>query len=1236
MRVVIAISLLFIWLSEAFAADERGPGHGNHQIHEVVFEPTKGRFFRFVATSENSGRDGEISVADFQLLGAADGGPVNREAWQIRDYSGRGLPAVAAIDESLESVWVSKVEPPHYLEFDLGGVVNMSGFRYLPGKNFGAAQDYAVYVSADGSAWGDPIMRGQLVPRADGADEATSAGAPAPIALVKQEFTPEGMVYGPVAIDVDTRNRVYVAETYRYNGRGVIDNRGKKRREEDDLKTNRLNDRRANQDAWLADGELGLQDADFFTKYSEKVSLFEDVDGDGYADRRKVVADEFNNVLDGAAAGVLVRGDDLYFANIPSIWKLSDTNDDDVSDRRQELSRGYGVRTGWYGHDLHGLTWGPDGRLYFSIADRGFDVKSQEGKVFHGPNTGAVFRCWADGSQLELVAQGLRNPQELAFDELGYLFTGDNNCDAGDRARLVYVVEGGDSGWRVSVQSLADRGPWKSEAMWEMPREEEALQPAWMLPPVAHINSGPSGLAHYPGVGLPEAFGDYFFLCDYRGGRGSLQAFRVEMAGASFVMRGHHTFHDGPAVSDVCFGYDGRIYLSEWGPGWGISPEAKIYTLAHTASQETEVVGEVQSWFHRGLDRFSSSRLAELLSHRDQRVRYEAQRLLVDREEVDTFERVLARSTVRLARLHAVWGVGQLARKNPVSIQVLIPHLKDPDPEVLSRLIRVGAEHGLQEAGDTALEALGAVNHPRLRFHAAYAVGRLRPEGALESLIQFVNSNHDLDLYLRHAAVMGLVALQEDDSLLGQALASQSEALRLATVLVLRRRDDSRVVEFLSDASASVATEAARAIYDREISRGMTSLASALVADQMIPEPFLRRALHANFQLGKEPEAERLCQFALAENQPIEFRAKALDLLLNWDTPPNREGVWGRWRPFVRASGNLAKLPVRSHLQKLLELDNPELQMLAQRLDALYGAEKTPRELAALVMNDSAVESLRVEALLALESSQEAQRELYEETCPKAMAVSHSAVLRAAAVLSWARVKGDEAALIVRSVIREGKTALEKQGAVRATTALDAATQREFIREWMVALEAGKLDPEIQLDVFESAETSKEPALAEKAKDYREKVGMAGIQKLSLYGGSVEAGRIIYETNLAAQCMRCHALLGKGGDVGPALDGVARRRKPEELLRSVVDPQADIAPGYGVQTVTLKSGDYVAGTVVSEDEVSVTICENGQLRLLSRNDIAERSQVVSGMPPAGLVLQPRELRDLLAFLQSLE
>src|SRR5256886_9987565 len=252
----------------------------------------------------------------------------------------------------------------------------------------------------------------------------------------------EPMLANPVAFNFDEKGRAYVCETFRLNA-GVDDIRGIMDWLDEELACRTTDDRLAEMKRHL--GDRFAQ----YSEYSERIRRIEDRDGDGKADHATVFADGFNTPLDGIAAGVLARQGAVWYANIPNLWLLRDTNGDGVADFRQSLHYGLGVRVGFLGHDAHGVHFGPDGKIYFSIGDRGSNVKLAEGRSVGDPDTGCVFRCSPDGSELEGFAFGLRNPQDLVFDQHGNLFTGDNNSDSGDQARWVYVVEGGDSGWRV-------------------------------------------------------------------------------------------------------------------------------------------------------------------------------------------------------------------------------------------------------------------------------------------------------------------------------------------------------------------------------------------------------------------------------------------------------------------------------------------------------------------------------------------------------------------------------------------------------------------------------------------------------------------------------------------------------------------------------------------------------------------------------------------------------------------
>src|SRR5262249_10472186 len=152
-----------------------------------------------------------------------------------------------------------------------------------------------------------------------------------------------------------------------------------------------------------------------------------------------------------------------------------------------------------------------------------------------------------------------------------------------DRARVVHVVEGGDSGWRVGYQYLekpVSRGPWNAEKLWQPAPANTA---AYLLPPLTNLSDGPSGLTFDPGVTLlPPRFKDHFFLADFRGGAGQsgVRSFAVEPDGASFKVVDAQQPIWSVLATDVDFGPDGALYVSDWVDGWNTTGKGRIWRFA--------------------------------------------------------------------------------------------------------------------------------------------------------------------------------------------------------------------------------------------------------------------------------------------------------------------------------------------------------------------------------------------------------------------------------------------------------------------------------------------------------------------------------------------------------------------------------------------------------------------------------------------------------------------------------
>src|ERR1051326_3094487 len=183
-----------------------------------------------------------------------------------------------------------------------------------------AAQDQ---LGGGGSTQGKPY----IAPASDEAKLAIKRFQPAP-GLKVDLWAAEPLLANPVAFCFDEQGRAYVCETFRL-GAGVDDIRGIMDWLDEELASRSVDDRLSEMKRHL--GDRFPQ----YSEHSERISLLEDRDGLGKADQASVFAEHFNDPLDGIGAGVLARQGDVWYANIPNLWLLRDTNNDGVADFRK-------------------------------------------------------------------------------------------------------------------------------------------------------------------------------------------------------------------------------------------------------------------------------------------------------------------------------------------------------------------------------------------------------------------------------------------------------------------------------------------------------------------------------------------------------------------------------------------------------------------------------------------------------------------------------------------------------------------------------------------------------------------------------------------------------------------------------------------------------------------------------------------------------------------------------------
>jgi putative membrane-bound dehydrogenase-like protein len=967
-----------------------------------------------------------------------------------------------------------------------------------------------------------------------------------------------------------------------------------------------------------------------------RILRLEDADGDGRFDRSTVFADKMM-----FPEGTLWHDGSLYVAAPPSIWKLTDTDNDGVADQREEWFQGKTL-TGC-ANDLHGPYLGLDGFIYWckgAFAEQRYERSGLRPLVTKASH---IFRCRPDRSGFEhVMTGGMDNPVDVVFTAGGervFTTTFLQNPAGGKRDGLIHAVYGGVYGKQHDVV-------------------ENHIRTGELLPPLSHLGpAAPCGLTRYRGSQFGDGWNDNLFACLFN--LHKVTRHSVSYVGATlgtrdedFLVSDNIDFHPTDIVCDA----DGSLVVVNTG-GWYklCCPTSQlwkpdilgaIYRVRRIgATVPADPRGQKIEWNKLGPDA-----LAALLADPRPAVRERATQRLAKRgavavpplarlaanpasQEAATRQPVIREAATREAatREAAVWALTRI--DSPTARSAVRVAFRDPDSTVRQAALHSASLWRDSDAAPDLLALLAnSTDLANVRV-AAECLGRCGVKSAVLQLLAAIRRLASDDRFLDHAFTFALIELA-DAVTLRQALGDSDPRLVRSALIALDQMEGgglepARVAPLLS-ATQPLIRDTASWIVGRHRDWG-GSLADAMRA--RLTGPAIAEADRGELarQLAvftRSPEVQQLLA-EVAGGAALSKDSRVVALLAMREAGLRETpAIW--FSAVARAVADSQEEMVKEAVSTARALPWPKqpAEVLVVALDALGKAPGQPA-------------AVRLDALAALPTGLAAVdlplwKFLLEQLAPEQPVTARNA---SATVLSRARLSAEQ--LLELAELLKTVGPLE---ADRLLGAFEQSTDERVGLALVAALLEAKSLASLRQDAVKtrlSKYSGQVPAKAEAlylAMNADLGKQRARIEHLmgQLSGGDVRRGQAVFHSTKAA-CTSCHAMGYLGGRVGPDLTRIGGIRAERDLLEALVYPNASFVRSYEPVVVVLSSGKTYNGLVKKDNAEELVLAINATEELrFAREEIDEiRPSIVSVMP-SGLdqQLSPQELADLIAFLRS--